>query len=902
MNQHRTTSTPTRPDRLATGPRVNRNSRSRLARVGIRRAALLTSAVVLAVGASWSTLVAQTAPASDQPGPTSAPATVPALTGSRNWKPAPAPDAAFDRASAERFAWIADTLSNVQLKDDAIATAWASQIAALYDMARRAAPTEARFQRGYIDACLTLGRRDAAIEALAALRKIDPANELAQVQTLDLALDGLESTDAKIAYLEQVVAAKTVTAEVRSHAAVQAYTLYTERGDDESAQRMLKQSLEINPQNLVALNVNLSAALTTGTATDKASRLKDVLMASPFDPRAIITLAHLASANGANAEAAQLYSMGTVLTQSRGATPSFVDVLAQLGATALTGDSRLLAGTAEIYLRAAANDPTLHTARVVAQRLDGKSFDDVKPLADEVRGTWLGRLAGVSEPLNRKPGTAEKDVPAPTTAPSQPMPPVEADVAKLRELKNEELNNIYASTILDLVYYDALVRREASPEMLTRAIANLVGEQNPMYALAEGVRLMRVAGQGELAKQKLQAIEKDDDRAAIALAEIERVAGNADAAKSLAEEVLKRNPSGEAGLFAAMVAVDVGAKPQITDEGKAVGEIAKATYEHVARAWQRPRDFYLLTADPVKVGFEFGEPILVTLTLRTTSQTPVTVGPSGQLSPVVNFDAVVNVAGIGPVPAIATAKLAGPIRLNPGETYKQTVRLDQFRLYSVLAQFPTISMPMRAYMSPNSVATAQGAQLLPGGVQTQVGRIIERRAAPVQLPAFLDQAYRELREGPADVRLRRYELLTSIAPLYRSNASSPQAQDAAAVLDKATAEAFEAEPSARVRAWMAFARLSIVGRDSGATPAAVMTQVKALLADKDEQVRAVGAVLAMQFPIEARAELANAIAPDSPETSQAMKDFALALRTLPDKAFEEATAKPATQPTTQPTP
>jgi tetratricopeptide (TPR) repeat protein len=857
----------------------------------LRRAALVVSLAALATASNWSVLIAQTAPAD---APSTAPAAVPAVSiappGGGAWKEAPAADAAFDRASAERFAWVADMFASAG--GDKITPAWAMQAAGLYDIARRAAPNEVRFHRGYVDACLKLGRREQAVEGLAAIRKLDPSNELAQVQTLDLALDGLESADAKVSYLEQVVAAESVTPEVRAHAAVEAYSLYTERGEDDNAARMLKRSLEINPQNLIALNVHLTEALTTGSATDKASRLQDVLMASPFDPRAVITLAHLASANGANQEAAGLYSLGTVLSQARGATPSFVDIESQLGATALTGDSNLLQSTSEIYLRAAKDDARLHTCRVVAMKLGGKTFEEVKPLADEVRGTWLGRVSGLSEALNRKPDTAEKDIPAPSTAPSQPMPPIDADVAKVRELKNDELSAAYAESIGDLVYYDAILRREASSEQLTRAIANLVGEQSPTYALAEGVRLMR-AGQTDLARQKLQAIEKDDDRAAIALAELERAAGNADGAKTAAAELLKRNPAGLTGVYAAGLAVDVGVKPEVSDEGKAVAEIAKACYEHVTRAWQRPRDFYLLTAEPVKVGFEFGEPILAVVTLRTTSQTPVTVGPSGMLNPVVNFDAVINVAGLGPIPAIGSARLTGPVRLNSGESYKQIVRLDQPRLFSILGAYPTISMPMRVFMTPNSIATERGAQPLPGSVQTQIGRVIERRASPMHMGPFVTQTVREMREGPADVRLRRYELLSRVAPLYRTNASSPQAQESALAVEKALQDAAAAEPSPRVKAWMQQVRLSSQSPEVMRSPESIEL-VKALLADGDEQVKAIGSLIALELPLATRTGLADMLS--TPDASVALKDLAEALRTIPEEDLKPAATQPATQP------
>ncbi|MFT3787699.1 MAG: hypothetical protein QM770_16275 [Tepidisphaeraceae bacterium] len=836
-----------------------------------RTAAVLLCATALTASLCW---------AQDASTP---PATAPAVVA--------AVDESLQRASAERLALIADSL----VSDDA-SDAGALQAIGYYDLARRAAPNELRFQRAYVDHCMRLGRIDDALKGLSAIRKIDPTNELAQVQTFDLSLERIESADKKVEYLNQVIAASTVSADVRSHAAVQAYALYIERGDDAAAAAMLDKALALDPQNIEALNLRLTAMINSGQAdfVKQAEALQNVLRASPFDARALVTLAQHCVAAGAYQEASLLYLSGINISQYQGMKPSMKDVEAHLGAMAGMNSPKMLQAAAEAYGAVAQDDARVNTFKLIGYALTKPSPDELKVSAQAARGVWLARIAGLSAQLNAPPvpaGSKPPELPRPSTQPDQPLPPIDADVAKLRAANAPEFSQAYAEALVDLVVYDALAARQTSPEQITKAIANLTGEQSPAYALAEGLRLLS-AGDREAARAKLGAVAHETDRAVLGLIIADVADGKLDKAKEGMTELLKRRPAGLDAGYVQLINAEVGAAaPELDADDKRVQQIGKEAYAYVAIAAQRPRDLYIMTVDPVKGVFDFDEPMLANVTIRALSTGPIVFGGSGLIDGTVVIDAFTSARDIGMLSAISAAKLQGPIKLSPGETYTQTIRIDGPRLQPLLSQLATSSIPLRVTATSNGRPGKTGAFMMPGGMQTQVGRSIERRAAPLQQPAYRARMLRELAEGDGVMRTNRFDLLATVAQGLRGNASSPEVQGFIDEIDRALTDALIREKDPTARTWMMVSRASTMS-----DPAELRKVADGLMAVGTPLDRAAALLMAHRLSKAEQAELIAA-ATVGDDVPPAIRDIAEGLRQAPERpATQPADTTPATKP------
>src|SRR5438093_1920160 len=127
---------------------------------------------------------------------------------------APTTDPAGDAAVAERLAQMAQS----NLATRAIGDITLREAAALLEAACKLDPTDPRYPHLRAEACLSLGDRDGALEALKQAGLIDGSDQGAQTQIIDLYAARMESADAKIKYFQGLIAAERVAPEVRAHA------------------------------------------------------------------------------------------------------------------------------------------------------------------------------------------------------------------------------------------------------------------------------------------------------------------------------------------------------------------------------------------------------------------------------------------------------------------------------------------------------------------------------------------------------------------------------------------------------------------------------------------------------------------------------------------------------------
>ena len=414
--------------------------------------------------------------------PTSAPAT----------QPTPPADAKLGAALAERFALAADGAASPDADPASLRAA-----AAMLELARQNAPDEPRFARASADVLMRLGDRERAIAALVALRAIQPDDQLAMIQFVDLTLAGLETADGRIAYAQQIAKAEGVPVEVRSHAAQQLADVFLQRGQDAEAVAAVDLAVSLNPQNATALEsqYGLRSRMTNAKSADRVQSLRDLIVAAPADPQHLIAMSGEAVRAGSYEEASLCYRLAFAIANGYGQRPSLEEVLDAGAAELMAGRADvagLVAGQAKV---AAPTDGRFYTLDLLAGGVAGAKPDDQRDAIAAARGVYLAQLAGVSTLLNEPAATT-----LPATNPAPAMPNVGADVAKLAASGDpQRLATGYAVALSELVWFDLYFKAAPIEDSTMAAVRQLLGDSDPIVVPVRGMATFErgQAGRGE---------------------------------------------------------------------------------------------------------------------------------------------------------------------------------------------------------------------------------------------------------------------------------------------------------------------------------------------------------------------------------------------------------------------
>src|SRR4051812_18096165 len=147
------------------------------------------------------------------------------------------------------------------------------QAAALLKAARECDPDNPRYARLLADAQIALHDNAGALETITALRKLEPDNQVAQLEFIDLVVDRMETVDQKLKYLQGLVPNDAIAAEIRSAAAWRCAMLLLEKRQASDADAMVKEALSLNPLNWQALNYQYQQARASGSEVDRFNAL-----------------------------------------------------------------------------------------------------------------------------------------------------------------------------------------------------------------------------------------------------------------------------------------------------------------------------------------------------------------------------------------------------------------------------------------------------------------------------------------------------------------------------------------------------------------------------------------------------------------------------------------------------
>lgn len=677
-------------------------------------------------------------------------------------------DAAVDALIAEYVARYAEDPANPNLPD-----ALLRQSAAVLDLARELKPDEFRFARASADVLLRLGERDRAIDALTAIRKIEPADQVAMIQYVDLVTSKMETAEQKIAYLKQIVGAVGVATEVQSHASTKLMDLYYARAQDSEAKEALAMALNLNGQNIEALKAAYRIAAAGGNRRDRVKALSDLMRASPTDIDAMQTLAHEADAVGSYDNSEILRLLAFKIGGTRGVPPTVDETINFMGTQLLAGNDNSVAEMLSRLLEALKDDGRVYTLGLLYEQMHDRPEAAQRENVEMSRGVYLAQLAGVSQLLNEPEKTE-----MPATRPAVPMPNVRADVARLKANDPNKLTMAYAVALAEQLWFDIYFRAADVDDANIEALGQLLGESDPIVVRFQGWKLLQ-AGKYDEARIKLEAVADRDGFARLGMILADRAVGKVDQAREELLEMIRSRPTGMIAAYVTSLARSMEVVADQTAQERDIADIITSVRGYIIDLVNNPQGFYLLSGQPSKMSYATGEPILATVTILNNGRVPITVCPGGVIDPVFLIDAQVRASPPIGLPAATRGEFTGAVRLKPSQKITQTVRVDRASLYDLLHAYPAPLFAMFADVITNPVA--DGPRSFKAGAAGQIsrlGRTFERKSSPVFLDEYMEKAITQLASGSPQERIGTAELFATLIPSLRNN---PTADDGPAV-------------------------------------------------------------------------------------------------------------------------
>lgn len=736
--------------------------------------------------------------------------------------------------------------------------------AVLADAAERMMPEEKRLVRYAADLRLRLGQRDQAIDLLNRLRRLDPADQLAQVQTIDLLVDRMESADQKAAYLRQVTGAASVPAEVRSHAAVQLAGIEAERGRDNEAIQAIDEALKLNPLNPRALQLRLDRVMVPGTPPqERAAVLVAILQANPMAMAALGMLADELARVGATEQSIALYKH--VLSTVEAGTPVPPEDLVNYAAVLLSvGQTKAAVTPAQMATQLAPHVPEGQFMRaLVAQQLGDK--ETATAAYNEARDALIRTLMHLHAALD--PQAAKPDDSRPV------LPDVKADAAVLAKGEHPRLAQAYQAALGDLIWLDAFFAATAPNPVLAEAITTIGPDKNNDIPRAAAIAAL-VRQQYAEAKALLTPLVERQDllaRAAMLVARL-KTGEDKELLTSEAHKIVAQVPTGLWGATLKWILNDFAPFDLRTaDTAAVVAEAGKLSSDWLAFG-RNGRSFYVVDVDVVKAQVDVGQPMLISVTMQNLGTRPLVIGPGGAVDQQVIIDATVRGAIEQPFPGAAVARMTGALVLHPRQRITTYVRIDNPQVFSFLAANPHVSMGVFVSAIANPMLTPNGIIPGPGGFRVLSRSVFDRRVAALQRPEGRQQLIDQLARPDAMQRLSALQAIAGNG-LQLGQQDGPEqrqlAVQAAALVKKSAEE--DASPTVRAIAMQLVVALTAESqRDE---------PIKAMLASKDAEARLLGALLVMG---RSQADRQAMLSPLTSDADDVVQRLAKAIIALPD--------------------
>ena len=647
---------------------------------------------------------------------------------------------------------------------------------ALLEAASRLNPNDARLARYVAEAATRAGDADTAIAALGkylALRhKANQPDHFAWVELMELYLGRMESADEKARYLQRLVETAAVPDPVRAVAAVRASQIFAERMQNEQAHQMIDQALKFNPLNLDALRIRFSTR-PPQQPDQRMSMLLLMLQSNPAQPQIGISIARELAQVGLARRSVDWFEQSLDLHRRMGIAPPQdvgIDYAAELY---LLGDAPRAAHVADLLIQQNPDDLNAWLLKLILAKHTGnkEELDKVIQQANVVLSNRLAmiRKASGDESATTRPVTATDAI---------EFPDPSAELQRLVKAGHRELVPQFASLAAALAWEKIYFEEKPAPaQAWINTLAQLMAPDDDVLLRLQGWSYL-MAGNKEEARTRLQTVADTDPIAALGLVQLADDDPQAqEKATHEASQILARNPSGLTGALIYQATnkrgVKLTAAPAAADVEKVLSEFPKE--------WMRILDqaqaFYALRLDPApgSVGVQVGEPVLVQVTIQNINKFPLTLGPEGVVRQDLWFDAQLRGAQQQVFPAEAYHRFGGPLVLQPGESFKQIVRLDQRALAQYL-EYPITSFQITAVVITNPTTMGGHVTIGPGGNRATLSKMIERTGASINHPQVQQRLMTAMQSGSPEEKVRALEIWAKLARLLSADRENQMAQ------------------------------------------------------------------------------------------------------------------------------
>jgi len=719
---------------------------------------------------------AQTAPAT-QDTPSSAPAsqpvatqpaaiqpvaTQPATTQAATTQPAEPQraDLIADAYLAEHFCQAAQ--NSLRVKD--VSEATFARSAVLLEVAGRLNAYEPRYPALRAEIMLQLKDAPGALAALNAYRKLVPADETAQNQVIDLHVLGKETADARVDYLKDLVSKEKLPPAVRSHAATLAARIYNERGQATELESMLQEALRLNPLNIDALQMRYQLFTAAGPAFERVTTLLSMLRANPMQIETVMLLAETLADVGLTEPALKWYGYGSQLSPKVRQPISARYALGYAATLFIAGQPASADQLLMSVLQAQPENVDACLLKIVIDRAM-ENADSTKIYIRRARNAIRNQMAVVRNSAGDEAATT-RPVDAEFSEPVEAA----AELDRVKASGKPELENAYTAMLVDLAWLELYFNRDADAAVpILAALEKILPADSATLARLVGWRFL-VSGRFDEAKVKLSAVQDKDPLAALGMVSVLDKSGSRATADGLARRIVNENPSGLLGSILSESLRSRGAWIVPGESAEAIsGELEKFPAQWLDIV-DRPHQFYALRAEPLAITYQFGQPILVKVSVTNLTNLPITIGAGGVLRPDLWFDSYFRGASSKVFPGVAYDRLSQKIVLQPRETSERIVRLDQGQLGEALQQSPSVAIPVGATVMTNPMPGEAGMSAGASGYRVQLSRLLERAGTPISTDDDKQKLYAQINSGDPMFTMSGAYVLASYAGMIRGSA------------------------------------------------------------------------------------------------------------------------------------
>jgi tetratricopeptide (TPR) repeat protein len=760
------------------------------------------------------------------------------------------------------------------------------QAAALLEGAHRADPKEPRYARLL---AVTMGlthNRAGQLAAITDLRKLVPYDQMAMLEFIGLNVDRMETVDQKLAYLNDLLGKEVIAKEVRSVVAFQAAQLYSERKQPDKSDQMLDEALKLDPINLKALRVKYAGLPPEASSADRVKLLLDMLRSNPAQPVLSSKVAQELATAGMVNESVKWYTYAaTAISKGAGVQPEDMRPLMLNTASEMFIASQF--GPAQNILdQLLANDPGNYPALVLRLLIEKRGGQ--KEATDKLRMTARNSLLNALATVRSRMGVKDA-VTKPIDEAAIPAPDLSEDIERVKKLTDANLKGGYLQALSDLAWFELYFNGQTTEAEkllgLFTAMSDPTDQASSTFAArtAGWIFLTQPTKIAE-AKVKLSAAADRDPMAKLGLI-LTYGPDEDDKAKAEAEKLISSQPSGVLGAMLWDNLQSKGVKVALGPNAAALQAVLATFPADWMRIIDVPQAFYSLHGEPVKIVQPFGEPLMVTMTIRNVNKYDITIGDEGVIQPTLWFD--VRLSGLMQqnLPGVCLDRLTDQIVLRPNQSITRTVRLDQLMFAQFLSQNPSTPITLTPTARTNVASVTGNIASGPCGYSTEFGRPMERSGFELT-QAGLNQLKQAAANGDGREKIRNLQLMAVIASALRTQKDKPELQ---AQGDGLLETIRRTDGDDSVRAWALF--LSVLY----GTPAQQEATATKMLADTAWQSRLLGLAALSGLPLEKQKALAEETL--RKEKVDFIKDFAMVnLKVMKTAAATQPTTQPATKP------